>query len=169
MPYSNFSLSRVKKEFGITTYEAKDIFAAVPELPCTQHLTDTLNYHVPIALASNSEKARSEMIITPILMELRKQLNEQINLFSGVEFNVDNSRELNGVCDFIVTKSDEKLFISAPVITLVEAKKENLNAGLGQCIAEMLAAQIFNQQEGQENITIYGSVTSGTNWKFLCL
>ena len=114
---------------------------------------------MPIALASNSEKARSEMIITPILVELRKQLNEQINLFSGVEFNVDNSRELNGVCDFIVTKSDEKLFISAPVITLVEAKKENLNAGLGQCIAEMLAAQIFNQQEGQEKSTIYGSVT----------
>lgn len=51
----------------------------------------------------------------------------------------------------------------------MEAKKEDLNGGLGQCIAEMIAAQRFNQQEGNEITEIYGVVTSGTVWKFLKL
>jgi hypothetical protein len=38
---------------------------------------------------------------------------------------------------------------------------------MGQCIAEMVAAQIFNQQSGNNIETIYGVVTSGTNWRFL--
>jgi activator of 2-hydroxyglutaryl-CoA dehydratase len=52
---------------------------------------------------------------------------------------------------------------------LVEAKKEDILAGLGQCVAEMVAAQIFNEREGNEISVIYGTVTSGTNWKFLKL
>ena len=61
------------------------------------------------------------------------------------------------------------LFLNAPVITLVEAKKEDLNLGLGQCLAEMIAAQIFNQQNNQEINSIYGVISSGTNWRFLKL
>jgi len=61
------------------------------------------------------------------------------------------------------------LLVSAPVIIIVEAKKENINAGLGQCVAEMLAAQIFNEREGNEIPAIYGAVTTGTIWKFLKL
>ena len=52
---------------------------------------------------------------------------------------------------------------------LVEAKKENINAGLGQCVAEMLAARIFNERSGNEIPAIYGSVTTGSIWKFLKL
>ena len=92
-----------------------------------------------------------------------------MNLFSGVEFDVERDKGLNGVCDFIISDSPEQLFVSAPVITLVEAKKENVMGGLGQCVAEMLAAQIFNEREGNEIPVIYGAVTSGTNWKFLKL
>ncbi|WP_143437714.1 hypothetical protein [Hydrocoleum sp. CS-953] len=73
---------------------------------------------------------------------------------------------LNGTCDFLITKSPEMLTIIAPVITIVEAQKENLNLGLGQCIAEMIAARIFNQKEGNNISTIYGAITSGTNWRF---
>ena len=122
-----------------------------------------------IAIASNSEKARSEMIIAPILVEFKRNFGEEINLFSGVNFTVDETQELNGICDFLITHSPEKLIISAPIITLVEAKKENLNAGLGQCIAEMVAAQIFNKKEKNDISTILGVVTSGTNWRFLKL
>ena len=52
---------------------------------------------------------------------------------------------------------------------LVEAKRGELDAGLGQCIAEMVAAQIFNLSEGKEIDTIYGCVTSGKLWQFLKL
>ena len=48
-------------------------------------------------------------------------------------------------------------------------KNENLNSEFGQCIAEGIAAQIFNQQEGNKTPVIYGVVTIGTIWRFLKL
>jgi hypothetical protein len=169
MPYSDFSLEKVKRTFQLTTSETVDLFGDVPELEGSALLTEILRYNVPLALASNSEKARSEMIISPILIDLRRQLKERINLFSGIEFDVDSERGLNGICDFIISYSPEILFVSAPVITLVEAKKENITAGLGQCVAEMLAARIFNERTGNEVSTIYGAVTTGSIWKFMKL
>ncbi|MEH2447056.1 MAG: hypothetical protein V7K18_15015 [Nostoc sp.] len=169
MAYSEFSLAKAKQEFSLTTLEKRDIFAAVPELAASNLLVETLNYNLDIALGSNSEKARSELIIAPILVDLRRKLHEQISLFSGVDFTVDNSKGLNGTCDFIITKSPEILILTAPVITVVEAKKENINAGLGQCAAEMVAAQIFNEQAATEIKIIYGAVTTGSIWQFLKL
>lgn len=130
---------------------------------------EILNDTVPLALANNTEKARSEMIIAPILIELKRQLPNQMSLFSGAEFNIDEDLGLMGYCDFIISQSPEQLFIKSPVIMLVEAKNENIKNGLGQCIAEMLAAQIFNQREQNLIPAIYGVVTTGTNWKFLRL
>jgi hypothetical protein len=169
MPYSDFSLEKVKRTFELETSEIVDLFGDIPELECSDLLTETLRYNVPLALASNSEKARSEMIISPILIDLRRQLKEKINLFSGIEFDVDSERGLNGICDFIISNSSEILFVSAPIITLVEAKKENITAGLGQCVAEMLAARIFNERAGNEVSTVYGVVTTGSIWKFMKL
>ncbi|MDF0552732.1 hypothetical protein [Kamptonema sp. UHCC 0994] len=169
MSYSEFNLERVKKDFNLITFEKPDIFADIPELASSELLVDILQYNLPIAVGSNSEKARSELIISPILVDLRRQLNEQVNLFSGVDFTVDYSQGLTGICDFLITKSPELLIVTAPVITIVEAKKENLNAGLGQCIAEMVAARIFNERSGNELKIIYGAVTTGTNWRFLKL
>lgn len=169
MAYSDFSLAKAKQEFSLTTLEKRDIFAGVPELAASNLLAEILNYNLEIALASNSEKARSELIIAPILVDLRRQLREQVSLFSGIDFTVDNAKGLNGTCDFIITKSPEILILTAPVITVVEAKKENINAGLGQCAAEMVAAQTFNQQAGTEIKKIYGAVTTGSIWQFLKL
>lgn len=135
MAYSEFSLAKAKQEFSLTTLEKRGIFATAPELTASNLLVETLNYNLDIALGSNSEKARSELIIAPILVDLRRQLHEQISLFSGVDFTVDNSKGLNGTCDFIITKSPEILILTAPAITVVEAKKENINGGLGQCAA----------------------------------
>jgi hypothetical protein len=169
MSYSDFNLKTVEKAFDLTITDGVNLFSDVPELESSHWLKETLSYNVPIALGSNTEKARSEMIIAPILVELRRQLNSQIALFSGIDFTVDPSRGLNGVCDFIISQSPQLLILRAPVIMLVEAKKENINGGLGQCIAEMLAAQIYNQQEGEEVANIYGIVTTGEIWKFIKL
>ncbi|MEM9922619.1 MAG: hypothetical protein AAF915_02495 [Cyanobacteria bacterium P01_D01_bin.50] len=169
MSYSEFTLAKVKAIFELTTNEKVDLFIDSPTLEPSSLLKEILAYNLPLALASNSEKARSEMIIAPILIELRKQLQDRINIFSGIEFNVESEKGLTGICDFIISDSPEQLFISAPVVTLVEAKKENINAGLGQCIAEMIAAQIFNERSNNEIPAIYGTVTTGTNWRFLKL
>jgi hypothetical protein len=169
MSYSDFTLDKVRKEFNLTISDKIDIFSDTPELKCSEILIEILRDNVPLALASNTEKSRSEMIIAPILIELRKQLNYQISLFSGIDFTVEPAKGLNGNCDFLISRSPELLIVSAPIITLVEAKKENINAGLGQCVAEMLAAKLFNERENNVINTIYGVVTTGTTWKFLKL
>ena len=108
-------------------------------------------------------------MIAPILAEARRLLNKRVSLFSGNDFTVDPERGLQGFCDYIISGSPEQLFISAPVITIFEAKKEDIIGGLGQCAAAMVAAQCFNQNHGSEVDRIYGAVTTGTNWKFLIL
>ncbi len=85
------------------------------------------------------------------------------------EFNVEPETELTGYVDFLISRSPEQLFIKAPAVILVEAKKEDLKPALGQCFAEMVAAQRFNEQKQQPISTIYGTVTSGTVWRFLKL
>ena len=169
MSYSQFTLATVKKAFDLITIEEANLFAKVSKIKCSEYLAEMLQYNVPLALASNTEKARSEMIITPILIEVRKQLNGNCNLFSGVEFEVESDKGLTGYCDFILSDSPEKLFVAAPVIMLVEAKNENIKGGLGQCIAEMVAAQLFNERDGNKIPIIYGAVTIGTIWQFLKL
>lgn len=74
-----------------------------------------------------------------------------------------------GYCDFIISKSPSQLLIKAPIAIIVEAKNDNIQSGLGQCMAEMLGAQILNQRQENNHRMIYGSVTTGTNWKFMRL
>ncbi|MCL1471525.1 hypothetical protein [Argonema antarcticum] len=169
MPYSDFNLEKVQKAFDLTILEDLDLFANVPELEPTPLLGEFLQNNAQLALKINTEKARSEMIIAPILLDLKKQFVSKISLFSGVDFNVDFERGLNGTCDYIISNSTEQLFLKSPVIILVEAKKENIVAGLGQCASEMLAAQVFNEREGNNIPVILGAVTSGNIWKFLQL
>jgi hypothetical protein len=124
---------------------------------------------VPLALAISSEKARSELIVVNVLLEVKELLHNKISFFSGIDFTVDKEKGLSGFCDYIISGSQEQFYLESPVITIVEAKNENIIAGLGQCIAEMVAARQFNQQEGTEIPVIYGIVTSGNQWKFLKL
>ncbi|MBE9185464.1 hypothetical protein IQ270_12305 [Microcoleus sp. LEGE 07076] len=169
MAYSDFKLSNVSKIFELTIAESSQLLADVPEIEASELLTTILKENIDLAVSINTEKARSEMIIAPILIEIRRKLNYNISLFSGIEFNVDPSKGLNGLCDFLMSNSQEQLFISTPILAIVEAKNDNLKAGLGQCIAEMVAAQLFNQQEGNDISVIYGAVTTGTVWQFLKL
>jgi len=169
MTYSNFTLAKVKEDFGLTVEEIQNLFADIEAVKPSEILTVTLQEYISLATAIGTEKARSEFLIAPILTEVRRQVNYQISLFSGTDFNVDFEKGLLGYCDFLLSASREQFFISAPVITIVEAKNENIIGGLGQCVAEMVAAQIFNQKEEIDIPVIYGVVTSGTAWRFLTL
>ncbi|MGD1698818.1 hypothetical protein [Dapis sp. BLCC M229] len=167
MPYSKFTIEELQKTFNLTIVETVGKFNNLPEIPPSQFLQEALQYYLPLAVAIGTEKARSELIIAPILFAIKKQLNNQISIFSGVEFNVDSEQGLNGFCDFIISCSTLQLLIEAPVVALVEAKNDNIKSGLAQCMAEMVAAQIFNQRENKEISLIYGVVTTGTIWQFL--
>lgn len=167
MAYSDFSLVDVKEKFGLTLVEKESLFAQIQPAEYSSHLAETLQYNVSLATAINTEKARSELIVTPVLVELIKQFQQKISLFSGIEFNVDKSQGLNGICDYIISFSPEQLILTAPIITIVEAKNDNLKSGLGQCISAMIAAQLYNQQKKHHQLQIYGVVTTGSLWNFL--
>jgi hypothetical protein len=170
MSYKEFTLDKLSKTFGIQIQGNLDIFSTFKQtLQLEDFFVQYLEYNIALALAINTEKARSEMIIAPILIELKRLLNSQISLFSGTEFNVDSDRGLNGFCDFLISLSDQQLYISSPVLIIFEAKNENIKGGLGQCIAAMLAAKIFNEKEGHPIEQIYGAVTTGNQWKFIKL
>ncbi|PSB37158.1 hypothetical protein C7B67_29770 [filamentous cyanobacterium Phorm 6] len=169
MPYSQFSVEQIKTNFGITLTRTVNLFADIPEIEPSTFLQETLQFNLPLALEINSEKARSELIVAPILVEIKKRLPERMSLFSGREFNVDAARGLSGYCDFLISRSPEQLVIESPVIALVEAKNDNIQSGLGQCMAETIAAQIFNQRQENDIHIIYGVVTTGSIWKFFKL
>jgi hypothetical protein len=169
MTYSQFTLSDIKHKFHLTLNEETDLFATVAEATIGDTLTTILAENVPLALAIHTEKARSELIIAPILVEFRRILHHTVSLFSGVEFNIAEEEGLKRVCDFIISHSKEQLLVTAPVITVVEAKNDNIKIGLAQCIAQMLAAQLFNRQAENDVEVVYGIVTTGSIWKFLRL
>ena len=167
MSYSDFDLKKVKSEFNLDIVETEDLFSIVEEVEISSFLSEILKQNVPLALAIGTEKASSELIIINIILELKKQLH--ISFFSGIDFTVDKEKGLNGFCDFILTNSSEQLFIDVPIIAIVEAKNERIMSGLGQCIAEMIAAKFYNEKEGKPVTCVYGAVTTGHAWKFLKL
>ncbi len=168
MAFGDFSFPQVRDDLGLSVDEA-DLYSAVPALLLRDDFVATLREGATVALAVNTEKAKSEFIIAPVLLELRRILGGNLGLFSGVELNVDPSRGLNGVCDFILSRGSRQFILSAPLVAIVEAKNDSLRGGLGQCIAATCAAQLLNQQAGSPIPVVHGVVTTGSAWKFLRL
>ena len=169
MAYNKFTTVQLKTRFGLQVTEQAGLFADAPSSPISDLLRQTLAQNSGLALRGNSEKARSEYLIAPILAEVYQQTRERANLFSGAEFNVDQNRGLVGYCDFLFSLSPLTIEIEAPVVSVVEAKKEDILKGIPQCLAELIAAQIFNDRADKPIDTLYGAVTTGTDWKFLRL
>jgi hypothetical protein len=166
MSFKDFSLGDVVRKLGLSLAE-RTLFADVPELLPGALLVETLKETVPLALSLGNEKARSEMIIAPVLVEVRRALGHRVSLYSGIELVVDAPRGLSGVCDFLFSRSPEQVLLRAPVVTVVEAKQEDMKGALGQCAAEMLASRLFNEREGHALPKVYGAVTTGEAWRFL--
>jgi len=169
MAYTDFTLDMLIEQFGLQIQEDPAFLAGFAPLPISSLLRQELEENVPLARDISTEKARSEFIIAPVLVEVRRQCQRRISIFSGVEFTVDSAQGLRGVCDFLLSLSPLQLTIQAPVVSVVEAKNENMKAGIAQCTAEMLAAQRFNTARRRALPAVYGAVTTGILWRFLRL
>jgi hypothetical protein len=167
MAYSDFTLDRVKQQFDLNITTC--VFVTdTPKLSPRERLINFLNESVPFVGGFSNEKVRSELIVAPLLFEFRELLDRQIGLFSGTDFSVDVESGLSGACDFLLTRSKSELIIEDPAVVVIQAEKGDFNASWGQCAAQMVAAQKFDRAEEQE-LAIYGSVTTGTFWQFLKL
>lgn len=169
MAYSDFTLRELLRRFQLTLDERRDLYADVPPQEPGDLLKAQIEENVPLAVAIGTEKARSELIIMPIILEVRRLMHRTISIFSGVDFTVEARAGLSGVCDFIISRSPTQLLIMAPVMVIIEAKNEDIKRGIAQCGAAMVAAQRFNEREGAEIPIMYGAVTTGNQWKFLQL
>jgi hypothetical protein len=169
MAYSDFDLRTARQRFGLTLREDVNLFGTTPEVEGSLRLREFLEKWSPAAVAMNTEKARSEMIIAPILMEAVELSGHRVNLFSGLTLDVDNERGLDGACDDLLALSSERFFLSHPVVAVVEAKREDITGGLGQCVAVMVGARVFHEREGATAPVVHGAVTTGSIWRFLRL
>lgn len=175
MSYRNFnSLSKAIKAFDLTLVQSANAFGDTTPVKPSLGLDLILDRQLPLAQAMNSEKARSELVITPIMLEVLAQVSDHAAYFSGVSLNVDESAGLNGECDFVFSGDPNQFELTAPILTIVEAKNLDIKSGLGQCAAQMVAAQLFNGWNGLSSLTssdrwIYGAVTTGDAWRFLRL
>jgi hypothetical protein len=169
MAYSDFDLKTAVHTFGLAEDRNSDLFAAVAPLEPSDYLRGLLDEFAPVALGVNTERARSEFIISPMLVEAKRRAETTINVLPGMMLDVDRAQGLTGFCDYLVARSAEFFYLQAPILAVVEAKKEDLIAGLGQCVAELVALQLFNEREGTPLPAVFGCVTSGSNWRFLKL
>ena len=169
MSYSNWTLESVIPTFQLEKIDAIGLYSEIEPVSPSEYLTTGLARKAPLATAIGTEKARSEMIVADVLVDLLEHLDRRISLFSGIDFNVDVENGLNGVCDFLVSLSPNQFYLEAPVIILVEAKNADVKLGFGQCVAEMIAAQRFNAEKGNDIPFIYGASTTGIDWVFLKL
>ncbi len=169
MNFCDFDLPRAEKNFSLVLDGTKSLFTGIAPIPISAELAGYWEKVLSLGLALGTEKARSELITAPLLAEVWHRSNRQIALLSGVEWLVDDKAGLNGVTDFLLCRSRIFLYVTSPVFLVVEAKRDSIPDGLGQCAAEMVAAQRFNEQAGKPIDPIYGCVTTGSVWKFLRL
>lgn len=166
MSYTDFDIPKVEKDLNLKVVIQKIEWRFEPVAP-SEWLLKSLENGEKNAFVS--EKARSEFIVTPILLAAQDLLKDEIQIFSGQNLNIEPSIGLTGECDFILSKTKPTPVLRSPIITLVEAKKNDIELGLGQCIAQMFASLIFNKRSGNDFQTIFGCVTTGETWQFIKL
>ncbi len=167
MGYSNFKkIRQVKTKFG-TPFVSVDIFSGADIAPIAPSEWLTISLNRAYASPPTNEKSKSERLVSPILLEVLEQYRERITFFSGEEVNINADNDLNGPCDFFFALTPPSPLLEAPIISIAEAKDEDLDWGTAQCAAQIYAAHLFNQQEGKNIQILYGCATTGTEWLFL--
>jgi hypothetical protein len=166
MAYGDFSFDDIESKFGIKN-KVKRLFDDFEPIMPSERLIEALE--MANELPVRSEKAKSETIVFPVLIELRKLNNKFFTIYSGDNLNVDEAQGLRGECDFILSKDIGSFSINFPILQIVEAKKNDLDLGIPQCAAQLIGAKIFNERKGIFLDSIYGCVTTGNDWVFLKL
>ncbi len=165
MTYSDFDPAEVEARFGVGL-RVGVLFPATTPAPVPGWLVDHLERIRGLALMT--EKVRSELLVSPILIAVRELSGRTLALFSGQRMDVDPANGLADECDFLLCRQETVPVLRAPVVTVLEAKRGDIEAGLGQCMAQMVGARLFNERANRP-ARIYGCVTSGEDWQFLRL
>ncbi len=165
MAYGDFSFDDIESKFGIKNKVKRLFDDNLPPLEPSPNLKYALDMAAELPI--RSEKAKSESIVFPILVELRHRNQNFFTIYSGDNLSVDNTQGLNGECDFILAKDVGSFSINFPIFQIVEAKKNDIDLGVPQCAAQLVGAKLFNEKKGVKIDHIFGCVTTGNEWLFL--
>lgn len=143
-------------------YQESD-FIVPTDFTISQAFLDEFNWvreHIDVR---SSEDAICENLIYPILKEVYKQYADRLAFWSHKFIRADKA--LCGVPDYIFATHSElgKVVLGRPLLLVVEAKKNDFDAGWGQCLAALAAARKLN---GEPALTVYGIVSDGDIWEF---
>ena len=106
MAYSEFTLNDLTNRFGLELDTHRDLFGHIPAVAVDPVLRTMIDRHHPIAITTNTEKSRAELLIAPVLVEVLRLTGNRISYYSGAEFNVDRESRLTGEADFLFTRGE---------------------------------------------------------------
>lgn len=164
--YRYYKLADLAEICDIHYKEAKNLLAPLANLIPSDWLSTTLDMNLSIPM--RNEKAKSEFIVAPILVEMWIK-NQNFKPLSGLSLNVESAKGLKGRCDFLISGNPDVIDLDLPIVCVFEAKDDNIENWYGQCGAEMYAVRLFNAQKGNDTHTIHGAITNGFTWQFLKL
>ena len=165
MAYTDFTIDHLKEQFGLQVRDGA-VFEGVLPIAIPRTLRERLNVRgVPL----RSEKARSEIIIMPVLLAMLELNADRLTLFSGERLEGDVNAKLVGECDYLFVNMVNTPVLDSPIFCVAEAKKQDMDLGIDQCAAQLLGVQHFNQRHGKTLDVIYGCVTTGETWQFMRL
>jgi hypothetical protein len=168
MAYRDFKLTDLQKNFGVSMRSAQ-LFPTIKPIEPTDWLIQTIQKKRK-GLRITTEKAVSEAMISAVLIEIQERNYLKTSLFSGENLPADKAKGLNGEVDFLFVNLPEASEVTAPVISVTEAKlHQSIEKSKAQAIAQMLGAKYFNQKEDSYVQEIHGIVTNGTQWVFMRL
>ncbi|MBW4520080.1 MAG: hypothetical protein KME16_10325 [Scytolyngbya sp. HA4215-MV1] len=162
MSFSQYqNLGETIQAFQIRYTEAN--FIQEVAFPISDYFRQDWDLMLEEGVVDNSEFAICQNLIYPVLKEVWKAYRSKFLLWTQKFFNYNAS--LSGFPEYILARRSPlgKVVFDKPYFILVEAKQDNFDAGWGQCLAEMIAAQQLN---GELNITVYGIVSNGDVWQF---
>jgi hypothetical protein len=165
MAFTQFkSIGEVVKKYQLSIRK-EDFVKTTPIHKAPEVLQEEIQLSLRQGLYKHSEAAICEQLIHPVLRSLWvKSFLEELLLWSHTTFYVTDV--LSGTPDYLFaqrTRQFDTEALEAPILVAVEAKKDNFQEGWGQCVAEMVAAQMANENP---QLTIYGVVTNGKDWEF---
>lgn len=164
MAYRNFRFADLNQQFGIIQNTGELFPDKPPFVEPSAFLLESLRLARSSPLTT--EKAVSEALVFPILREIKLRNADTIELFSGENLDADRQQGLNGECDFIFTNTPGAVELQAPILTITEAKRGDIDnpRSLAQAAAQLWGAHVFNEKHGQPTETLYGFCTSGYEW-----
>ncbi len=166
MAYRDFSWEELRLTFGITS-RVERLFGEITPVAPSTYLSSALDLAKRVPL--RNEKAKSEAIVYPILLDAIQRNDFLFTLYSGENLNIDRARGLAGEIDFFLAKRTSEYGINFPIVAVVEAKKNDFDLGIPQCAAQMLGGMALNELESHRGLPLYGCVTTGEEWRFMRL